>query len=441
MIHKNENGYTLLLTLAIILIITSFIGTLSFLTLNQQTQVEKTDEDFLLSDLTEMGIEYYRSRVFEDYVRVIKEVREKIDRELTNSPELYNTTDKVEKLEKDEEDIGIRTLITILSSYNVNSIAIEQSDSLIFSLIESPYEFESTETYIQFKFLIAGSNSVNQEKYSFTIRLPKNLVDMTVTNNPGNGSGTIDYSKTIKAPVFTPPIGTDNCNENYTNTPCINDSDKKKEAIKDILNSTVYFIGDTVANSANNTDFKESLLIINGDLDAKNFNTIKNVSIFVNGDTSIDQLNAYSLKLFSSGKLELNKHITINDSNIRVLGAVFATKKGMTISNTHMVLEGVNNTIDPFIIKNSSTVCIKNNSSLDELYIDSTSSVFILNTANRSGQNSNGSKLPLSLDIDTFNKNCYGESNSIGGINVEFGEQVKFTPESILNEIDYNNTD
>lgn len=438
--QNNESGYTLLLTLALILIITSFIGTLSFLTLNQQTQVEKTDEDFLLSDLTEMGIEYYRSRVFEDYVRVIKQVKEKIDKELTNSPELYNTTDKVEKLEKDEEDIGIRALITILSSYNVNSIAIEQSDSLNFSLTESPYEFESTETYIQFKFLIAGSNGVNQEKYSFNIRLPKNLVDMTVTN-PGNGSGTIDYSKTIKDPVFTPPIGTDYCNENYTNTPCINDSDKKKEAIKDILNSTVYFIGNTVANSANNTDFKESLLIINGDLDAKNFNTINNVSIFVNGDTSIDQLNAYSLKLYSSGKLELNKHITINDSNIRVLGTVFATKKGMTISNTHMVLEGVNNTIDPFTITNSSTVCIKNDSSLDELYIDSTSSVFILNTANRSGQNSNGSKLPLSVDIDTFNKNCYGESNSTGGINVEYGEQVNFTPESILTEIDYDITD
>lgn len=433
----NESGYTLLLALALILIITSFIGTLSFLTLNQQTQVEKTDENFLLSDITEMGIEYYRSRVYEDYVRTIHKVRDNIEEKIAKSPKLYDTEAEVAALEKAEEFNGIMDLKSTLSTYDVKSISIEEP-KLTFSLTESPYEYESNDTYLQLKFLIEGNNSVNQEKYSFNIRLPKNLIDLSINNSvPGSGSGQIDFSKTIPTPNFSPPLGTEACKGNYINKTCISES----KFIKDIENSTVYFKDNISTNSANNTDFKDSSIIIDGNLDAKNFQGIEDVSIFVNGDTSIDQLSASNINLFSSGVLNLNKHINIFDSNIRSIGAVNATKKGMTISNTHMVLEGDGNTIDPFKVTNSSTVCIKKDSSLDDLYIDATSSVIILNTANRSGQNTNGSKLPLIVDIDTFNKNCYGVSDSDGGIDVEIISDVNVTHESILNDIDYDITD
>jgi len=450
MIRNNESGYTLLLTLALILIITSFIGTLSFLTLNQQTQVEKTDEDFLLSDITEMGIEYYRSRVFEDYVRVIKQVKKNINEELNNFPEKYETKKEVEDLEIEKELEGIRDLKAILCTdearanlcaYEVRAIPIEEP-KLTFSLIESPYEFESTETYIQYKFLIEGSNSVNQEKYSFNIRLPKNLVDLSVTN-PGNGSGTIDYSKTIKDPVFTPPLGTEYCDKNYTNTICVNNSDKKKETIGDIFNSTIYYTDDSVVRSENKHNFNDSLIYFDGNLEAQNIKDIQNVSIFVNGNTSFHQLIATNLNLYSFGLLKVNVHTYIYDSNIRSIGAVETTKKGMTISNTHMVLEGIGNEISPFNITNSSTVCLRNEDSLENLdfNIDSTSSVFIINALNQPTQNSDRSKQPLYVDENTFLKNCYGESDSNGGINVEIGEKDNFTPESILNEIDYNITD
>ena len=441
MIRNNENGYTLLVTLAIILIITSFIGTLSFLTLNQQSQVENTDEDFLLSDITEMGIDYYRNRVLNDYVKVINKVEENIKKEIDedkkNSTKLYDTEDELKKLEDSKELEGIEILIDSLSDYDEVEIDIEAS-KLTFTLTESPYEYKSNETYLQFKFFIEGSNSVNKEKYSFIIRLPKNLVDLTINHSdPGNGSGQIDYNKTIPTPNFSPPLLTEDCNGTYKNKTCISSS----KFIKNIENSTVYFKDDISTNSANNTDFNQSFIIIDGNLDAKNFQGITDVSIFVNGDTSIDQLLATNINLYSSGALYLNKHININDSNIRSLGAVHATKKGMTISNTHMVLEGNDNIIDPFKVMNSSTVCIKNDSSLDELYIDPTSSVFILNSANRTGQNINGSKLPLIVDIDTFNKYCYGVSDSNGGIDVDIISDVNVTPESILNEIDYDVTD
>lgn len=59
---KNQTGYTLLLTLLLIVLIFGFVGTLTFSAITQQTQVEKIDEKFLLSDITEMGVEYYRGK-------------------------------------------------------------------------------------------------------------------------------------------------------------------------------------------------------------------------------------------------------------------------------------------------------------------------------------------------------------------------------------------
>lgn len=444
MIRKNENGYTLLLTLAIILIITSFIGTLSFLTLNQQTQVENTDEDFLLSDITEMGIEYYRSRVFEDYVRIIKQVEKNINEELNNFPKKYETKKEVEDLEIKKELEGIRDLKAILCTdearanlcaYEVKAIPIEEP-KLTFSLIESPYEFESTETYIQFKFLIEGSNSINQEKYSFNIRLPKNLVDLTITNF-GNGTGTISDS------FFNPPVDTKYCNNDYKDTICISNSDKKKESIKNIVSSTVYFIGDTVVNNANHHDFNESLLIINGNLEAQNFKSDK-VSIFVNGNTSFDHFEVNKLSLYSSGTLNLTKHITISNSKIRSIGplqVINNSNESMKITNSHLLMEGSNNYIESLDVKDSSTVCIKNDSTIDDLKIDESSDVLILNSVKRMEYDLNSTKEPITVDIDTFNKSCYEISDSNGGIDVGVISNVNVTPESILNEIDYDVTD
>lgn len=435
MSRNNESGYTLLLTLALILIITSFIGTLSFLTLNQQTQVEKTDEDFLLSDITEMGIEYYRSRVFEDYVRIIKQVEENITEELNNFPEKYETKKSVEDLEIEKELGGISDLKAFISAYEVRAIPIEEP-KLTFSLIESPYEFESNETYIQLKFLIEGSNSINQEKYSFNIRLPKNLVDMTISNS-GNGTGAISDS------FFNPPVNTKYCNDDYKDTICISNSDKKKEPIKNFLSSTVYFIGDTVVNNANHHDFKESVLIINGNLEAQNFKS-DNVSIFVNGNTSFDHFEVNNLSLYSSGTLILTKHITISNSKIRSIGPLQVINNSieqMKITNSHLLMEGLNNYIESLDVKDYSTVCIKNDSTIDDLKIDESSNVLILNSVKRMDYNLNSTKEPILVDIDTFNKYCYAVSDSNEGIDVGIISDVYVTPESILNEIDYDVTD
>ena len=436
--RNNESGYTLLLTLALIVIIVGFIGTLSLLTLTQQKQVENTEEKFLLSDITEMGIEYYRTQAHEDYVKTANQVKNNVQDAISRFPEQYDTEVEVRALESREERSGLENLKTTISSYTTNLIPVEEP-FIHFNLSTSPFEVASSNpSFFRYKFNVTGSNTDNSEDYSFILIFPNKFLNVTISPaNPGNGSGhTVDYSKTIPTPNFTPSTPTDNCNGTYKNKTCISED----KTIRNIENSTVYFQDDTDANNANHIDFNNSSLIIDGNLDAKNLQGVRNVSILVNGDTSIDQFDATNVRLYSSGALSLNKHITIHDSTIRSLGPILATKKGMTLSKTHMVLEGRDNSIDPFNVTNNSTVCIKDASTLEELYIDSTSIVYIIDTAKLTWSNTVNSKLPIRIDDKTFNEKCYGVSVSEEGIGIEIESNLTITPESILDEVDYDST-
>lgn len=266
---------------------------------------------------------------------------------------------------------------------------------------------------------------------------------MTISN-PVNNNGTPDYSKTIREPNFSPPVGTKNCNDNFTNSPCINESDKKKEAIKDIVNSTVYFLGDTVVNNANNTDFKESVLIFNGNLDAQNFIGIQNVSIFATGNSTIDQLEANNLTVYSSGSLDFIKHVYISNSRLRSIGRVNIQNQSgqaMKISNTHILMEGKGNYIQSLRATDNSTLCIKNDTEIKNLEIDESSSVYILETVTKMNYTLiNSNKMPLKISQDVFEEKCYGTRNS-DDIDVLVESKTNITPETILSEVDYNVTD
>ena len=153
-----------------------------------------------------------------------------------------------------------------------------------------------------------------------------------------------------------------------------------------------------------------------------------------------------NLSLYSSGTLNLTKHITITNSKIRSIGSLQVknnSNEQMKITNSHLLMEGLNNYIESLDVKDYSTVCIKNDSTIDDLKIDESSNVLILNSVKRMDYdlNRNSTKEPIIVDIDTFNKYCYAVSDSNEGIDVGIISDVYVTPESILNEIDYDVTD
>lgn len=429
---KNQTGYTLLLTLLLIVLVFGFIGSLMFSAITQQTQVEKTDEKFLLSDITNMGVEYYRGKVINDFVAVASDVKSEIQLKLENDGnDKYKTEESIRELEQNEEELGMNNLLDNINDYTYDPVSKDEVTTLFFQNKEPTIINNKTSPNVFITFFITAKHLSEEKNSSFKITIPRKMVIVQI-NTADTESG-IDYSNTIQNPNFTIPPNTEECNGDYTNNECTTSGIKK---IGNIDNSTIYYLGDLDSIPANKSDFNESNIYVLGNLDAGNLKDIENLSLLVNGDAEFHQISATFFNLFTSGDILFKHFTTFTNSKIRSFGKMTATFKGITLNKSHMLLEGINNDLD-IKVEESSTLCIKDNSKLNNLYIDSTSNVYIIDSATRTGTNSSGSKLPQVVDIKNFNEKCYGVS-SPGEINVIIDTATAISPESILDEIEYD---
>jgi hypothetical protein len=429
---KNQTGYTLLLTLLLIVLIFGFVGTLTFSTITQQTQVEKIDEKFLLSDITEMGVEYYRSKVINDYVTIASDVKSEIQLKLKNAEnEEYITEESIRELERNEEEVGMIKLIDLINDYTFDPVSKDEVTSLFFQFKEPTIINSRTSPNVLITFFITSKHLADTKNSSFNISIPRKMVIVQIVT--GNGGSEIDYSNTIQNPNFTIPPNTEECNGNYSNNECTSSGIRK---IENIDNSTIYHLGDLDPIPVNKSDFTDSYIYVLGNMNAGNLKDIDNLSLLVNGDAVFHQIYATFFNLYTSGDILFDSFTSFTNSKIRSLGKITATFKGIELNKSHMLLEGINNDLD-IKVEESSTLCIKENSRLNNLYIDSTSNVYIIDSATRTGTNSNGTRLPQVVDTKTFNDKCYGVSIP-GEIGVIIDTTTTISPESILVEIDYD---
>lgn len=63
---KSENGYTLLITLGLIMMMMLFMFAFTRIAVSQKAQVEKTDTSIVTTALAEMGAEYYKEQIVSD---------------------------------------------------------------------------------------------------------------------------------------------------------------------------------------------------------------------------------------------------------------------------------------------------------------------------------------------------------------------------------------
>lgn len=63
---KSENGYTLLITLGLIMMMMLFMFAFTRIAVSQKAQVEKTDMSIVTTALAEMGAEYYKEQIISD---------------------------------------------------------------------------------------------------------------------------------------------------------------------------------------------------------------------------------------------------------------------------------------------------------------------------------------------------------------------------------------
>ncbi len=116
---KSENGYTLLITLGLIMMMMLFMFAFTRIAVSQKAQVEKTDTSIVTTALAEMGAEYYKEQIVSDINSMILESQNKMklisDQKLSYTDE----TQKMKALAEIQNDT--------LNLYYVSNYYVEQA--------------------------------------------------------------------------------------------------------------------------------------------------------------------------------------------------------------------------------------------------------------------------------------------------------------------------
>jgi len=479
--------------------ISGFIGTLSFLTLSQQTQTEKTDENFLLSDVTEMGVEFYRANVINIYLDEVLSLKKSIDN-------LVRDKD----FEQKANELESQTLLTIetrIKNLSQEQILVQNEDSISHQISSTPTISNNNQNMLVTAF-INGSVNVRTEQYKVTIKLPTNIITITVKQGDNTGGGT-EVGTVVQPPIFNetiptpyPPPGIELCppppqkKGKWSSIIC------KTSVPFDIDNldgSTVYVTGPIDFSNANNNNYGDSELFVNGNLNMKNLisngglsfyingqadfdnlnnsenvliqatgsatfhnlNNINNLSVFLNGSGTFHNISGTDFTLFTGGDFtlgDINNLIdifNITNSQIEVRGtttlnrnAVFtntishhvesASVQNLKLDESTMIFEAPLSQSGSFIVKNSSKVCIRSASNLDKLDIDSTSEVYMLESHAITYTLQGGSRQPTVLSPSEFDLKCSLSGPGADNPSYDVDYETSISGDSILKDIEYD---
>lgn len=251
-IVQNEKGYTLLLTLIIIFIIIIFFSSFALSAMNQQKQVENTDNNYQAVGVAEMGIEYYQAEI----VNQIYKIKSDLDAEIERIEDNHNlsASEKASVISSLELEFSskLRTGLECIDDYKDTSRChdtekndilpvkeIDTTNSVKFTLLNS--KILSSSTKPQLEILVEGSVPNKQNKISAIFNIPETL--LTVTFIPGNGPGTGN-------PI--PEVYPD-CNNDYIDNECKVDGDV-------LFSSDFTFSGGTVQFNDTVTITKKTLV-------------------------------------------------------------------------------------------------------------------------------------------------------------------------------------
>lgn len=485
---SNQNGYTLLLTLLLVVIISGFIGTLSLLTLTQQKQVEKTDDRLLLSDITDMGVEAYKAQVLNLFFEEVNKANLEV-----------SLLEKDLDFEKNANDIEDYALLTIKNKIlNLTKYPPPISDNIKYQLDKEPIITDSGNNLLVTMY-ISGLVNNKTEQYLVKFKLPNNIYNITVTKDGSTGESNEsfvippNFEDTLPTPF--PPTENDLCpskkNEWFSGIICNSSSPFD---IDYLYNSTVYLTKSSTFSNANNNNYGKSTLYVNGNLNMSNLNSNGNISFYIKGEADFDNLNnaenviiqgtdnasfnnlnninslsimlngsgsfhnigGQNFTLYTKGDASFGNINNLSESNIEVRGTTvfnqniqFKNVKShhvdsslaqqIQLDNTIMIFESSLSQKGAFQVKNNSKVCIRNSSSLGMLDIDATSKFYIKDTSSVTYSLQGGSRLPIILDSTKFEEFCtLGSSGDSEGQNYEVELDGSINLISIENQIEYD---
>ncbi|MEK4486620.1 hypothetical protein MHH81_13655 [Psychrobacillus sp. FSL H8-0484] len=393
----NEQGYTLLLTMVLITVVVLLFATFTMKALSQQKQVEQTDDNYEVTAIAEMGVEYYQAKILNVITKYAEETKDYILKNNLNLPEKSSekTSYKQEQLRSMNDDI-----IAFLESSKVEKNFTNNSNFINYKISNIIEPVDSIQGLLEID--VTGRNKTKSKIITAKFEIPSDLEDYQNSNDPNNDSSNIGHL------IIPPPLPEKQCSHITDISQCYFTSlnDFKKDSIQ---NKTLYFKlnkNETFPNSNNFNDFHSTLYI------------------YGNSELNFDHISGNDIKLYTESNLTINKHFEMTNSLIETNKTItfdFNTgsdKKMLTnstvLANYLEITQKKNEKYDLELI--DTTFCLKKEPSdltLSQIKLLGSSNVYVLKE-NISSSTQSG--IVEYLPVKDFNSFCNLGSGSYNSI-------------------------
>ncbi|TQR14842.1 hypothetical protein [Psychrobacillus soli] len=346
----NEQGYTLLLTIVLISVVILLSATFTIKALSQQKQVERTDDTYEVTAITEMGVEYYRAKILNIISKYSNDTYNKLTELRVKNELTQDIIDSVlaTQMLKLEESIGL-----FLNNSKGEKVYFSDLSQTIFFQIP---EDNPTKGYFSvnrgsdgsWTIEVAGSihNGSKSKIISATIKIPDQYYLATATEtsgvlpiqpDPPPNSLNITFDSLINAPQPFPSVlpsqEVSSCGSSYIDKTCVDNNFSNLAALKNSIiytNGSKNFSGNGLASNAN------SAIYVNGDMKTTSLNNLhKGINFYVSGKVTIpNAINPSGFLIWSKDNISIGGfNNLINSTDQKSDRVELYTLKKITIQN------------------------------------------------------------------------------------------------------------
>ena len=347
--NRNEGGYSLLIVLLFIVIIMIVSSTFMMASISNAKQEKKVDMNNLAVVAAEMGVDYYKTFVFNEFnvknKELLTQAQNEINR-LINSREYPNMNSG--EIAQNLEVIRQNLKISLRDHFNKEMLELHPpkniSTEMKFDDLVS-YNASIVEDGVLVKGTVIGHNLDNRKSLNFdiTFRIPKLKLGAVDGGSGGSGgSGTGNNGTIDMYNLYPSTNGIPNCGGSLKDKKCIGTKDTN---FGDLSNSTIYFPTGHTNGNTNNVNLGGSKIYSNGPISiVNNANNIQNVSFFVNGGFTVAK-NVNGNKGLTNSSILVNgamstKHLLLTNSSVIVRGALKVDGKLELYSNSKVCVAG-----------------------------------------------------------------------------------------------------
>lgn len=334
----SERGYTLILTLIVVTLLFLFLSSFTISAMNQNKQVEQTDDTYEVTAIAEMGAEYYQVKVNTEILNAFQEVKNIIaDSSINNDVKLNKISDRYNKLISN---------ITSLNLYNPISLDPSKGFSLLSS---NPPKITEKDDKSILEIEVEGKIDNKKQIIAVKFNIPTSLVT-TSTGTSGSGM----YNSIVIPPTFpnTDSTGINTCPSTSSTTGSSDSEFICKSSVLDnlgnILNLNLYYTGPIQLNEINENFRNLNNFYANSSVKITNLKPKEKSSFYMNGSAVIDSIdNPKNTTLYAQDTVEINSINKMNSltiySNNKVTFQNAIQAKNLTLYAKELSFNNLNN--------------------------------------------------------------------------------------------------